>query len=73
MPQHLTNSIPRRSTHCVPLAMTGALDSDLRDTSTSPDGGYGWVCVLGQFFINGFTWGVVAVCDAHDYTILASY
>jgi hypothetical protein len=25
-----------------------------------PDGGYGWVCVFGQFFINGFTWGVVA-------------
>lgn len=27
-----------------------------------PDGGYGWVCVFAQFFINGFTWGVVAVC-----------
>jgi hypothetical protein len=26
-----------------------------------PDGGYGWVCVLGQFLINGFTWGVAAV------------
>ncbi|KAI1425613.1 MFS transporter, MCP family, solute carrier family 16, member 6 [Xylaria sp. FL1777] len=25
-----------------------------------PDGGYGWVCVLAQFLINGFTWGVVA-------------
>ncbi|KAH8653097.1 major facilitator superfamily domain-containing protein [Tricladium varicosporioides] len=25
-----------------------------------PDGGYGWVCVFGQFLINGFTWGVVA-------------
>ena len=26
-----------------------------------PDGGYGWVCVACCFFINGFTWGVVAV------------
>lgn len=26
-----------------------------------PDGGYGWVCVLAQFLINGFTWGVAAV------------
>ncbi|KAI0518294.1 MFS transporter, MCP family, solute carrier family 16, member 6 [Xylaria bambusicola] len=25
-----------------------------------PDGGYGWFCVLAQFLINGFTWGVVA-------------
>ena len=26
-----------------------------------PDGGYGWVCVLSQFLINCFTWGVIAV------------
>ncbi|KEY68597.1 hypothetical protein S7711_05779 [Stachybotrys chartarum IBT 7711] len=26
-----------------------------------PDGGYGWLCVLGQFLVNGFTWGVAAV------------
>lgn len=25
-----------------------------------PDGGYGWVCVVGQFLINGFTWGTAA-------------
>ncbi|ETS80842.1 hypothetical protein PFICI_08371 [Pestalotiopsis fici W106-1] len=25
-----------------------------------PDGGYGWFCVLAQFLINGFTWGVAA-------------
>ncbi|KAG9252698.1 major facilitator superfamily protein [Emericellopsis atlantica] len=25
-----------------------------------PDGGYGWVCVLAQFLVNGFTWGVAA-------------
>jgi hypothetical protein len=30
-------------------------------TPPPPDGGYGWVCVVAQFFINGFTWGVVAV------------
>lgn len=26
-----------------------------------PDGGYGWVCVLSVFIINGFSWGVLAV------------
>jgi len=36
-------------------------DLNSNDVSSPPDGGYGWVCVLGQFFINGFTWGVVAV------------
>ncbi|KAI0169299.1 MFS transporter, MCP family, solute carrier family 16, member 6 [Hypoxylon sp. FL1284] len=25
-----------------------------------PDGGYGWVCVVAQFLLNGFTWGVAA-------------
>jgi hypothetical protein len=29
-----------------------------------PDGGYGWVCVVAVFFINGFTWGIVAVSPA---------
>ena len=29
--------------------------------SPSPDGGYGWVCVLACFCVNAFTWGVVAV------------
>ncbi|KAH7310760.1 major facilitator superfamily domain-containing protein [Stachybotrys elegans] len=30
------------------------------DAAPPPDGGYGWLCVLGQFLINGFTWGVAA-------------
>ncbi|KAJ9667858.1 hypothetical protein H2201_002044 [Coniosporium apollinis] len=33
-----------------------------------PDGGYGWVCVLSVFIINGFSWGVLAsygVCLAY--------
>lgn len=29
-------------------------------TADPPDGGYGWVCLLCVFFINGFTWGIVA-------------
>lgn len=32
------------------------------DTQSTPlDGGYGWVCVVAQFFLNAFTWGVAAV------------
>ena len=33
-----------------------------------PDGGYGWVCVVGIFLVNGFTWGVVA-----SYGVYLSY
>jgi hypothetical protein len=33
--------------------------------SDPPDGGYGWVCVVAVFFINGFTWGIVAVSLPH--------
>ncbi|KAI1274422.1 MFS transporter, MCP family, solute carrier family 16, member 6 [Xylaria sp. FL0933] len=33
-----------------------------------PDGGYGWVCVLAQFLINGFTWGVV-----QGYSVYLAY
>ncbi|KAK6542047.1 hypothetical protein TWF694_007819 [Orbilia ellipsospora] len=29
-----------------------------RDESAPPDGGYGWVCVACNFFINGCTWGI---------------
>ena len=34
-----------------------------------PDGGYGWICVACCFFINGFTWGVVAVLSPVISTI----
>ncbi|KAI0429004.1 MFS transporter, MCP family, solute carrier family 16, member 6 [Xylaria sp. FL1042] len=34
--------------------------TDNNESLIPPDGGYGWVCVLAQFLINGFTWGVVA-------------
>lgn len=30
-----------------------------------PDGGYGWICVLGQFLINGFTWGTAAAYSVY--------
>ena len=29
-------------------------------TSEPPDGGYGWVCLVAVFFINGFVWGIIA-------------
>ena len=32
-----------------------------------PDGGYGWVCMVAVFFINGFTWGIIAV--SRDTTV----
>ncbi|KUJ11078.1 MFS general substrate transporter [Mollisia scopiformis] len=37
-------------------------------TPPPPDGGYGWICVISQFFINGFTWGVVA-----SYSVYLAY
>lgn len=33
-----------------------------------PDGGYGWVCILACFIINGFTWGICA-----SYGVYLSY
>ncbi|KAJ4163568.1 hypothetical protein LMH87_005289 [Akanthomyces muscarius] len=33
-----------------------------------PDGGYGWICVLAQFIVNGFTWGVAA-----SYSLFLAY
>jgi MFS family permease len=29
-------------------------------TAEPPDGGYGWVCLVAVFFINGFVWGIIA-------------
>ncbi|KAI1741272.1 MFS transporter, MCP family, solute carrier family 16, member 6 [Xylaria scruposa] len=37
-------------------------------TQELPDGGYGWICVMAQFFINAFTWGVAA-----SYSVYLSY
>ncbi|KFA81520.1 hypothetical protein S40288_09042 [Stachybotrys chartarum IBT 40288] len=39
---------------------TEARDDHEVSTPPPPDGGYGWFCVLGQFLVNGFTWGVAA-------------
>lgn len=27
-----------------------------------PEGGYGWVCAVSVFLINGHTWGINSVC-----------
>jgi hypothetical protein len=29
-----------------------------------PDGGYGWICVASNFFINGHTWGINSVSES---------
>ncbi|KAF9887516.1 hypothetical protein FE257_010094 [Aspergillus nanangensis] len=33
---------------------------DVLLSTSPPDGGYGWVCVIAIFFINCFTWGAVS-------------
>ncbi|KAI1140109.1 major facilitator superfamily protein [Hypoxylon sp. FL0543] len=47
-------------------------DSEDRDDTERipppPDGGYGWICVLAQFLINGFAWGFVA-----SYSVYLAY
>jgi MFS family permease len=37
-----------------------ALDPQLNSMAEPPDGGYGWVCLVAVFFINGFSWGIIA-------------
>lgn len=32
--------------------------AELKAEDIPPDGGYGWVCVACNFFINGHTWGI---------------
>ncbi|OTA53969.1 MFS general substrate transporter [Hypoxylon sp. EC38] len=36
------------------------LSASTAEVPAPPDGGYGWICVLAQFLINAFTWGVTA-------------
>lgn len=43
------------------LALSTSSEPPHRAPPPPPDGGYGWICVLAQFIINGFTWGVAAV------------
>jgi len=31
----------------------------------TPDGGYGWICVVSHLTLHGFTWGIVAVMLSH--------
>lgn len=49
------------------LKAEDGLNETLATTTTTPlaldeppDGGYGWVCIVCVFFINGFTWGIIA-------------
>lgn len=41
--------------------VTGATDVVIAN-SEPPDGGYGWVCCGAVSLLNGFTWGIAAVC-----------
>ncbi|GAB7341220.1 hypothetical protein MBLNU457_7504t1 [Dothideomycetes sp. NU457] len=42
-------------------------------TDSIPDGGYGWICVLGVFILNGFTWGVAASYGVYLSHYLSSH
>ncbi|KAJ8129060.1 hypothetical protein O1611_g4569 [Lasiodiplodia mahajangana] len=63
------------SVPCRPLKRRSPPSSYLNSTQPNrdtiqapPDGGYGWFCVLAQFLINGFTWGVAA-----SYSVYLGY
>lgn len=38
-----------------------------------PDGGYGWICVASVFIINGFTWGLTAVRNSAESTLISIF
>ncbi|KAK6855702.1 hypothetical protein PG995_007853 [Apiospora arundinis] len=42
------------------IADRPASTQGMQPPTPPPDGGYGWICVVAQFLINGFTWGVAA-------------
>ncbi|KAI0378267.1 MFS transporter, MCP family, solute carrier family 16, member 6 [Hypomontagnella monticulosa] len=44
------------------------IDIEEAESPPPPDGGYGWICVVAQFLINGFTWGVAA-----SYSVYLAY
>jgi MFS family permease len=66
----LTNASRHRSDS----ASSKTLDVETTETTTQskedvpPDGGYGWVCVACNFFINGHTWGINS-----SYGVFLSY
>ena len=39
------------------------IDGDAVSMEGPPDGGYGWVVCFAISLLNGFTWGVAAVCS----------
>ena len=45
-------------------------DEETTSDSNTPDGGYGWICVIAAFVINAFTWGQVSVSQQAFYFLL---
>ncbi|KAI0546371.1 MFS transporter, MCP family, solute carrier family 16, member 6 [Xylaria curta] len=61
-------SDPRQSPSWVTPSFPTAVQSNQDIMPESLDGGYGWICVMAQFFVNAFTWGVAA-----SYSVYLSY
>ena len=70
-PNHNSNQLQR---HRSDSASSKTLNVETPETTTQPkddvppDGGYGWVCVACNFFINGHTWGINS-----SYGVFLSY
>lgn len=57
----------------VPVSQSIMQTEEPVELQLPPDGGYGWVCVGACFFINCFSWGLVAVSYmSGNYTVKKS-
>jgi MFS family permease len=73
-PIAVTEPRPEHTPHRSDSASSKTIDVEVPETTTQakedvpPDGGYGWVCVACNFFINGHTWGINS-----SYGVFLSY
>lgn len=77
-PQDENDSIDNSESTFVPADPEKSPESELPHlqrtvTDVPPDGGYGWVCVICNAFINGHTWGINSVSEARYELLPLSY